>query len=98
MSDCPTNGSLTNQGHSVLRVWPTDRTRIVAESQGKGGFSLADSQLVVFWPVVCAAGMNPAHSWHTMFVRERSFAVGLGMYSFTSEKRVSRYQSDGQDR
>jgi hypothetical protein len=44
VSDCPTNGSLTNKGHSGLRLWPTDRTRIVAESQGKGGFSLADSQ------------------------------------------------------
>ena len=42
-------------------------------------------------PVVCAAGMNPAHSWHTTFVRERDFAVGLGMHSFTSEKHVSRY-------
>ena len=41
-------------------------------------------------PVVCAAGMNPAHGWHTTLVRERGFAVGLGMHSFTSEKPVSR--------
>jgi hypothetical protein len=44
-----------------------------------------------FLPVVCAAGMNPAHSWHTMLVRERGFAVGPGMHSFTSEMRVYRY-------
>src|SRR5579872_771933 len=33
-SDCPTKGSLANQGRSVLRLWPTGRTRIIAESQG----------------------------------------------------------------
>jgi hypothetical protein len=49
-----------------------------------------------FLPVVCAAGMNPAHSWHTMLIRERGFAVGPGMHSFTSEKRVSGQLPDGQ--
>ena len=39
-----TKGFLANKGRSVLRLRRTDRTRIIAESQGNGGFSLADSQ------------------------------------------------------
>ncbi len=39
-----TKGSLANKGRSVLRLRRTGRTRIIAESQGNGGFSLADSQ------------------------------------------------------
>jgi len=46
-----------------------------------------------FCPVICAAGMNPAHSWHTMLVRERGFAVRLGMHSFISEKGAYRDES-----
>ena len=61
----------------ISEGWPT------ADRQSVGGF----------FPVVCGAGMNPAHSWHTMLVRERGFAVGLGMHSFTSEKRVSQYRT-----
>jgi hypothetical protein len=39
-----TKGSLANKGRSVLRLRRTDRTRIIAESQGNAGFPLADSQ------------------------------------------------------
>jgi hypothetical protein len=39
-----TRGSLSNKSRSVLRPRRTGRTRIIAESQGNGGFSLADSQ------------------------------------------------------
>jgi hypothetical protein len=39
-----TKGSLANKGRSVLRFRRTGRTRIIAKSQGNGGFSLADSQ------------------------------------------------------
>jgi hypothetical protein len=39
-----TQGFLANGGHSVLRLRRTVRTWVIAESQGNGGFSLADSQ------------------------------------------------------
>jgi hypothetical protein len=39
-----TKGSLPNKSRSLLRPRRTGRTRIVAESQGNGGSSLADSQ------------------------------------------------------
>jgi hypothetical protein len=42
-----TKGSLANKGGSVLRLRRTGRTQIIAESQGNGGFSLADSQPMV---------------------------------------------------
>ena len=56
-------------------------THRLADRQSAGGFL----------PVVSAAGMDPAQSWHTMLVSERGFAVGLGMHSFTSENPVCRY-------
>jgi hypothetical protein len=36
-------GFLPNKGRSAQRLVRTGRTRIIAESQGNGGFSLADS-------------------------------------------------------
>jgi hypothetical protein len=45
-----TKGSLANKGRSVLRLRRTDRTRIIAESQGNAGFPLADSQSAIRSP------------------------------------------------
>jgi len=42
-----TQGFLANGGHSVLRLRRTVRTWVIAESQGNGGFSLADSQSLI---------------------------------------------------
>ena len=39
-----TRGSPANKGRLVLRLRRTGRTRIIAESQRNGDFSLADSQ------------------------------------------------------
>ena len=39
-----TKGFLANGDRSILRLRRTSRTRIIAESQRNGGFSLADSQ------------------------------------------------------
>jgi len=60
-----TKGSLANKGLSILRLRRTGRTRIIAESQGNGGFSLADSQSrdVHGWPP------NLAHRRHTIPAR-----------------------------
>ena len=42
-------GFLPNKGRSARRLVRTGRTRIIAESQGNGGFSLADSQSTVLF-------------------------------------------------
>jgi len=42
-----TKGFLANKGRFVLRLRRTDRTRIIAESQGNASFPLADSQPLV---------------------------------------------------
>jgi len=45
-----TKGFLANKGRCVLRLRRTDRTRIIAESQGNASFPLADSQeIVMYW-------------------------------------------------
>ena len=62
-------------------MWLTYRTQRRSEAERDSVFPT-----VVFCPVICAAGMNPAHSWHTMLVRDRGFAVRLGMHSFTSDR------------
>lgn len=55
-----TQGFLANGGHSVLRLRRTVRSWIIAESQGNGGFSLADSQPLACQELAPAGGMSPA--------------------------------------
>jgi hypothetical protein len=50
-----TKGISGKQGRSVLRLQRTGGTRIVAESQGSGSFSLADSKPSLF--------LGPCRNW-----------------------------------
>ena len=56
-------------------------------SSGPNAGGLTDSQ-----PTSCPsppiAGMNSAHSWHTVLLRDRRFAVDMGVRPLTSQKRV----------
>jgi len=85
-----TKGFLANKGRFVLRLRRTDRTRIIAESQGNASFPLADSQSMVLF-----SSPRCRHEFCTQvahcFVRGHGFAVELGMRFFFSEKGASRY-------
>lgn len=71
-----TKGFLANKGRSVMRLRRTDRTRIIAESQGNASFQLADSPVVVLFSsrhVGTNSGTQLAH----YFVCGYGFAIEL---------------------
>src|ERR1700722_995304 len=70
---------LAKKGHSVLRLWPPDRIRIVAESQGKRGFSLADSQ-----PIALFSGLRCGDEFCTQLAHRVVAQCPVGPGTFSS--------------